>query len=309
MRIQFILLIVTLIILPVYLAVSLWKSRENSKVKWLVRTIYSGGFVLFFVLVGRWDWIGYPLRYLALALYALAALASYRKVKAQPLLAETGGRGWRAYAGNAFELVMMFGFLGLTLRGFFYPAQMAVDLAFPLEDGRYYVAQGGNFPLLNYHNTHPTQRYALDIVALNPLGLRASGTNPGDLEKYEIYGKTLYSPCDGVVLEAVDNLPDLIPPATDRENPPGNYVVIGCRDVRVVLAHMKPGSLMAGEGDPVSAGQPLGQVGNSGNTSEPHLHIHAEKPVPGSAFGNEGVPMRFNGRFPVRNTVFVRGER
>ncbi|TMZ49982.1 M23 family metallopeptidase, partial [Klebsiella pneumoniae] len=50
------------------------------------------------------------------------------------------------------------------------------------------------------------------------------------------------------------------------------------------------------EGDVVREGQLLGTVGNSGNTSEPHLHIHAEK-------DGEGVPIRFGGRFLVRNNL------
>jgi murein DD-endopeptidase MepM/ murein hydrolase activator NlpD len=46
----------------------------------------------------------------------------------------------------------------------------------------------------------------------------------------------------------------------------------------------------------VKEGQRIGRVGNSGNTSEPHLHIHAER-------DGAGVPLRFDGRFPVRNDL------
>lgn len=45
----------------------------------------------------------------------------------------------------------------------------------------------------------------------------------------------------------------------------------------MLLAHMKKGSLVVKEDIPVKTGDLIGQVGNSGNTSEPHLHIHARQ--------------------------------
>ena len=48
-------------------------------------------------------------------------------------------------------------------QGYSFPDE-AVELAFPLKNGAYYVAHGGDSPIINYHNTHPTQRYALDIT-------------------------------------------------------------------------------------------------------------------------------------------------
>jgi hypothetical protein len=63
----------------------------------------------------------------------------------------------------------------------------------------------------------------------------------------------------------------------------------------VELAHLQRRSVRVAAGDPVTAGTPLGLVGNSGNTSEPHLHVHAETDA------GEGVPMTFEGRFLIRN--------
>ncbi len=72
----------------------------------------------------------------------------------------------------------------------------------------------------------------------------------------------------------------------------------------VVLAHLMKGSISVVEGDYVRAGAPLGRVGNSGNTTEPHLHIHAVRgSTPDSILVSEGVPILFGGRFPVRNRV------
>lgn len=90
----------------------------------------------------------------------------------------------------------------------------------------------------------------------------------------------------------------------DRENPAGNYVLITCKGVEILLVHLRSGSITLEKGDRLNKGQPLGQVGNSGNTSEPHLHIEAQKAGTGnSVLEGEGVPMIFNNRFLVRNSL------
>jgi len=56
-------------------------------------------------------------------------------------------------------------------------------------------------------------------------------------------------------------------------------------------------------GDSVRDGQPLAQVGNSGNTSEPHLHIHAVAADSGGILSGTGVPTLFDDRFLTQNSV------
>lgn len=87
----------------------------------------------------------------------------------------------------------------------------------------------------------------------------------------------------------------------DPQNPAGNHVELETADgVRIFLAHMLKGSVRVSTGDRVRRGDPLGKVGNSGNTSEPHLHIHAVRGGRG-LFEGKGVPLTFGGRFLVRN--------
>lgn len=97
---------------------------------------------------------------------------------------------------------------------------------------------------------------------------------------------------------AVDALPDLVPPKTDTQHTAGNHVVIEHQAVKILLAHMHNGSVLANVGDRLLQGQPLGKVGNSGNTSEPHLHIHAER-------GGLGIPILFEEKFLVCNSLVV----
>jgi len=93
----------------------------------------------------------------------------------------------------------------------------------------------------------------------------------------------------------------MLPPDRDRSNARGNHVAIACAGIRVELAHLKKGSVRPRVGAQVQVGDHLGQVGNSGNTTEPHLHIHGVQPATGL-----GIPITFNGSAPVRNTVFER---
>jgi murein DD-endopeptidase MepM/ murein hydrolase activator NlpD len=132
--------------------------------------------------------------------------------------------------------------------------------------------------------------------------MSAVGILSADLSKHAIFGDSLVSPCDGEVVDAADGLADLIPPSTDRKNTKGNYVVLRCGslDVDVLLAHMQKDSVQCRVGETVGRGQRIGRVGNSGNTSQPHLHLQATR-------NGEGVPMTFGGRFLVRNDL-VRSE-
>ena len=87
----------------------------------------------------------------------------------------------------------------------------------------------------------------------------------------------------------------------------GNYVAINCGDFFVILAHLRQGSIAVATGDKVRTGAFLGQMGNSGNTSEPHLHLHAQRGLPAEApLAGEPLWLTINNRFLVRNdTLYV----
>lgn len=87
---------------------------------------------------------------------------------------------------------------------------------------------------------------------------------------------------------------------------PGNFVQINCSEAfYVILAHLKQHSVEVSEGDTVQTGQLLGRTGNSGNTSEPHLHIHAQKDSGGETrLASDPVPIVFrNSGFLTRNDI------
>lgn len=111
----------------------------------------------------------------------------------------------------------------------------------------------------------------------------------------------MIAPRAGTVVEAVDEIPDLEPPLRTPDRPPGNCVAIEADGTTVVLAHLRRGTVLVSAGEQVVAGQPLGRVGNLGNSTEPHLHIHAER-------DGVGMPLVFGGvkRRPLRRNDVVR---
>lgn len=291
------------VFLPGYLIYSLLSGGSRDKLTWLLEVLAGVLLIVVLFFIGRWDWVSRYLSYVTVLVYLGAVLLSYRRVRALPFRAGSAGRsGWVSGVLGVLVSVVL---LALSVRGQF-AGREPVQLAFPLQDGAYYVAQGGSSFIVNYHHTHPEQAFAADITKLNAAGMRAAGLRPRALERYAIYGEPVYAPCEGEVVSAVGDLPDVIPPERDSDNPPGNHAAIACQGVTVVLAHLQHGSVMVEEGDAVSTGQMLGRIGNSGNTDEPHLHIHAfEGGVMGEELGT-GVPMSFEGQVPVRNRVIQR---
>ncbi|HLY17195.1 MAG TPA: M23 family metallopeptidase [Bryobacteraceae bacterium] len=138
------------------------------------------------------------------------------------------------------------------------------------------------------------QRLAIDWVRL-----RADGKTFHDDEKdnknYYAYGTEALAVADGVVTEVKDGIPENIPGENSRAVPitletvGGNHVIldIGGRHY-AFYAHLQPGSLRVKLGDKVRQGQVIGLVGNSGNSTEPHLHFHLEDG--NSPLGAEGLP-------------------
>jgi len=110
------------------------------------------------------------------------------------------------------------------------------------------------------------------------------------------------SPCSGEVPLVVDGIEDMPVPKMDRDHMAGNYVAINCGDFFVILAHLRQGSITVAAGARVKTGDILGQMGNSGNSSEPHLHVHAQRGLPEKA-PLAGMPLwlTIDNRFLVRN--------
>ena len=159
--------------------------------------------------------------------------------------------------------------------------------------------------------------YAFDFLAVDDGGRSAPArslrtvlaTEPPEL--FYAFGRLLYSPVAGTVVSVHDGEPDhearrsiltLIPygvsqPRRIRQGLTavlGNHVIIQVAEspYYVGLVHLQRGSVQVSPGEWVCAGDQIGRCGNSGNSTQPHLHIQAmDSPDPYAA---KGVPLRFD---------------
>ena len=84
--------------------------------------------------------------------------------------------------------------------------------------------------------------------------------------------------------------------SNNTEAPEGNIIALKLETgTYLIIAHLKPSSVLVQVGDQLEEGQIIGQCGNSGNTSEPHIHIHHQRQDPTVYPINfaEGLPLYF----------------
>jgi murein DD-endopeptidase MepM/ murein hydrolase activator NlpD len=282
------------------LALLVWQalSRERTALGWLLSTIIVFCYITATALSGLW--LAFP-SYLATA-FVITSLAVSAARWPHPfrfrLPARPGARLFLTIRGVAAVLTLGVVWASLVSRQ--PPDGHIVDLAFPLREGTYSIANGGSNRLTNAH-----------IRTLDPRYARYRGQSYGvDIVKgtpSEIFGDLIYAPCEGSVVRVEDWLPDLTPPAVDRAHPPGNFVLVECDDAHVLVGHMRSGSVRVHPGDYVTTDTTLGEVGNSGNSDQPHLHIHAQRPGrPWDPFIGDPLPIRLDGRYLARNNRFTK---
>lgn len=177
--------------------------------------------------------------------------------------------------------------------------QTIVDLELPF-NGSWFVVWGGRTVEQNYHASLTDQRFAIDVVQIeNGSTFTANGLRNED---YYCFGDTLFAPGEGHIVEMENLVPENTPRQVNKNQLFGNYVIIDHgNDEYSVLAHFMKNSIKVKVGNLVARGQALGLVGNSGNSTEPHLHYHLQnKP---SISQGEGLPAKFLNYYA--NDVFV----
>jgi len=142
-------------------------------------------------------------------------------------------------------------------------------------------------------NAHSTNRYAVDVLKLGADG-RFYTEDEDSVAGFYSYGEPVYAPADGRVTEVVDGLESDIMGNSDTDNPGGNHVVIDIGDGKhVYFAHFKRGSIPVEEGQFVKSGTLVGRVGNSGNSTVPHLHMQVQNKPTSERDGRITYPFRF----------------
>lgn len=181
------------------------------------------------------------------------------------------------------------------------------EVAAPLQGDNWVVINGCCSPASAHRGSIQTisgrlrvaQRFAIDWMKIGDNGMFFEG-DPDIVENWHNYGEPVLAVADGTVVEVLDELDDQSPgslpdPTTITINTvDGNHVILDIGGgVYVFYAHLKRGSVNVKAGDSVRQGEVLGELGNSGNTSAPHLHIHfMDAP---SALAADGIPYRYTG--------------
>ncbi len=309
------------LVLP--LAILAWFAFTPAKslMSYGVRFFATGLALLALYLVPIWlipPWWA-PIVYFAFWLVAFASHVLRDRIPSSPAIPQHW-RSWISSVALALFGIWCTSIITSAIVGRLVPSGPVVDLAFPMGPGTYLVANGGSNAAVNGHlltlnpktprqRAYRGQSYGIDLIKLGRLGLRAPGWRPQNPARYEIFGEPVYAPCAGKVLTASDGMPDMPVPEPDTSRLEGNHVLIDCQGIGIVLAHFKKDSLRVETGDVTTLGQKIAEAGNSGQSFEPHLHVHAQQLASnGPPLSGEPIFLSFDGRLPVRNDRFTISE-
>lgn len=155
------------------------------------------------------------------------------------------------------------------------PERNLTPLSLPFK-GEWTVTWGGDTKDLNYHVENRAQKNAFDFVITDPTG-RSYLNNGGANDDYYAFGKEILAPCDGEIVVAIDGIKDNKPHISNAYYGPGNSVVIKTSNNEYLFfAHFKNHTIRVKENQKIRRGEVLGLCGNTGNSSEPHLHFHIQ---------------------------------
>lgn len=201
------------------------------------------------------------------------------------------------------------------------PVMPAVEISLPFEG--LWLARNSPARRVPSHGTDLLgERYAIDFIGVDKRGRTADtrdwrtllATEP--VERFFAYGRPILAPADGTVVVAHDGEADhvgrrsqlaLVPYALGQAGRlrqgvgaiAGNYLIIALRDsgAFVALVHLRAGSTRVAAGEVVTAGQQVAACGNSGNSTQPHVHVQVMDSADLSVA--RGVPIAFR-RFRER---------
>ena len=150
--------------------------------------------------------------------------------------------------------------------------QTKTKLILPFK-GIWLVGNGGRDPSTNNHirpDAGQNQIYAYDFKR----GHKGEGKK---LDDYEVFGEQVIAPANGIIIQVIDGSIDVLPGERDRSVGVGNAIIIDHQNGEYsLLCHFKHNSIKVKVGDKVSQGDLLGLCGNTGNTSEPHIHFNLQ---------------------------------
>jgi hypothetical protein len=293
--------------LPLIITLTVIWKKPTSKINLFINATLGISVFSFLYLWGQWPLVGsYCLRYILVVLLFVVLLFSIKKFS--PSLPTFPDNLLKSFLTGIAGLLTIF-CLKLTIdafKGRYYPVE-GVELNFPLKNGTFYIASGGSNKLINNHlrNVPGDQQFALDINRLGKWGGVSKGILSGRNENHHIFKDTIYCPCHGKIVDIMNTIEDNSNSNmhVSAENGRGNFISVDCGGWVVSMFHLKKNSIMVIKGAEVNEDQPLGLVGNSGFSQEPHLHIQASRINQDSIM--IGVPIQIKGEFLSRNDILT----
>ncbi len=264
------------LILPFFMVALFSYVKPKSLISLVLNVLLAVLFVFTYYFIANWFNFSIYLKYIFLLFLLIGLYKNIREIKKVKLRIK---RSWLFKIVFIFKilLVLFFGYDSYWVYKGLIKPEKSVELAFPFKKGTYAVFSGGGSKLLNRHFDFHPYWYAVDIVKINSYGRMWNNSlflKSNILQDYPIYNDTVYSPCNGIILETNKNVVDnQIGMLTERSN----FVRIKISDkYEVMLAHLKQNTIRVDSGDYVKLGEPIGLIGNSGKSSMPHLHIHVQ---------------------------------
>jgi len=186
----------------------------------------------------------------------------------------------------------------------FFNYQTITNLELPFEEEWHIEVGGRTFRDGLHHFISRSERYAYDIfIEIDGENFSGNGTRNED---HFCFGKLINAPGDGKIIEIENNVDDNQPGNVNRDKPGGNFIIIDhLNGESSIMAHLKKGSIIVSVGDTVVRGQEVGQAGNSGASTAPHLHYHLQ--TTSNRDTGFGLPAQFRNYY--EDDVFIeRGE-
>lgn len=294
-------------LLPIMLLLSVIFKEEACLLLPITQTVLS---ILFFA--GYWEFWGIRLKWIYCLSMELLILGFIIFMKFSPLV----------------ELLTSFWLIPLALLQLYLLVVLCkiivvilindleiVEIEFPFKQGSYLITDGGNSKisrLMNYHfyssvhkknKTNKSMLYATDIVKLTDGLPQFLPTHNID---YPIFNEKIYSPMDGTIAKVVNTIDDNQPFSGNYPYNTGNTIVIKKDNYYFLLGHLKKGSIVVNEGDSIKINTFIGEVGNSGMSERPHLHMQLMKSDTNNYWKGMGICIQYQNKNLYKNRLIKR---
>lgn len=305
-------ILVTHILMPLGLIMGSLLWHGSTLITYSLYSVMTFLMLILFYRAGYWEFTIYGLRYSYLVLMAITVVFQIHR-----------GVFKASISKNEMLACFVMGVISILLLVTCIKAFLAMrkpkeslSLAFPLRGEDYLITDGGNgkmSSLMNYHykasvhgkrSTNNSMRYAVDITQLNTRGKTVRNLLTQNNEDYVIYGKVVYAPISGKIVQLEDGIEDNLPFPGTLDYSVGNHVVIQHEEYYIVIGHFQKNSLKVTLGQEVQVGDELALVGNSGLTPRPHIHMQVSKCEDGDFWAAEGVSILFRNQVPYKNRIF-----